>query len=203
MRLLARSVQWLFLSLLVVIIISVLGLLHTLRVRGDRQIVLAEVNGASITVSDFNRLCSSSPDYYRDFIRENKMAFLEDLINRELLFQEAKRKKIDRLERIRQKLQDKKKDILVEALTKEEILKGIKVSTDEVRSYYEEHKEEFVLSGTIPPQEESFDEVRERVRNLLAKSKEIEAFGNYLEQLRKKAKIKINEELLKGLQVSP
>ncbi|MCK4244288.1 MAG: SurA N-terminal domain-containing protein [Candidatus Omnitrophica bacterium] len=201
MKLSVRSAQWLLLSLLAVIIISLLCLLHTLRVKKSRQTVLAEVNGVSITVSDFNRLCSSSPDYYRDFIRENKMAFLEDLISRELLFQEAKRKKIDRLEKVRQKLQDKEKDILVEAFTKEEILKRIEASMGEVRSYYEEHKEEFVLPGTIPPQKESFDDVRERVRGLLAKSKEVEAFGNYLKKLRKKAKIRINEELLQSLQL--
>ena len=135
MKLLARSIQWLFLSLLVVIVISVLCLLHILRARENRQTVLAEVNGVSITVSDFNRLCSSSPDYYRDFIRENRRKFLEDLINRELLFQEAKRKKIDRLEKVKQKLEDKEKDILVEAFTKEEILKRIEASLDEVKSY--------------------------------------------------------------------
>ncbi len=201
MKLSARSTQWLFLSSLVVIIVSLLWLLHTLRVRESRQAVLAEVNGINITVSDFNRLCSLSPDYYRDFIRENKRKFLEDLINRELLFQEAKRKKIDRLERVRQKLQDKEKDILVEAFTKEEILKRIEVPMNEVRSYYEEHKEEFILFGTVPPQKENFDDVKERIKDLLAKSKEVEAFGNHLKGLRKRAKIRVNEELLQSLEL--
>ena len=197
MKLSARLVLWLLLSLLVIFVIVVFGLLRTLRIRESRQNILAEGKGVKITVADFNRFSSSGPDFYRDFIRKNRGQFLDDLVNRELLFQEAKRRKIDRLESVRQELQDRKKNILVEAFARKEILREVKVSKEEVKSYYQKHQEEFVLPDSDKKQ--SFEEVENKIKAFLIKSKEIELFGNYLKELRKKAKVKINEELLNGL----
>ena len=199
MKLSARSVVGLLLSLLVIFVIVVFGLLRTLRVKESRQNILAEGKGVKITVADFNRFSSSGPDFYRDFIRKNRGQFLDDLVNRELLFQEAKRRKIDRLESVRQELQDRKKNILVEAFARKEILREVKVSKEEVKSYYQKHQEEFILPDSNKKQ--TFEEAEEKIKAFLIKSKEIELFGNYLKELRKKAKVKINEELLNNLQL--
>ncbi len=199
MKLSARSVVGLLLSLLVIFVIVVFGLLRTLRIKESRQNILAKGKGVKITVADFNRFSSSGPDFYRDFIRKNRGQFLDDLVNRELLFQEAKRRKIDRLESVRQELQDRKKNILVEAFARKEILREVKVSKEEVKSYYQKHQEEFILPDS--DEKQSFEEVENKIKAFLIKSKEIELFGNYLKELRKKAKVKINEELLNNLQL--
>ena len=197
MKLSARVVKWLFFSSLALILVSIFCLFYTFRAGRNQETVLAQVNGRKITVSDFNRLYSASPDFYQDFIKENKRKFLQDLINRELLFQEAKKRKIERLKEVEERLRDKEKDILVEAFTKEEILKKIEVSKNEVKSYYEKHKREFGFAE----EGESFDRMEEKVKKLLIKSKEAEAFGNYLKRLRKRAKVRINDGLLNSLQL--
>jgi len=199
MKLSSRSVVGLLLSLLVIFVIVVFGLVRTLRIKESHQNILAEGKGVKITVADFNRFSSSAPDFYRDFIRKNRGQFLDDLVNRELLFQEAKRRKIDRLESVRQELQDRKKNILVEAFARKEILREVKVSKEEVKSYYQKHQEEFILPDS--DEKQSFEEVENKIKAFLIKSKEIELFGNYLKELRKKAKVKINEELLNNLQL--
>ena len=199
MKLSVRSVIGLSLFLLLIFVIVVFGLLRTLRMKESRQNILAEGKGVKITVVDFQRLSSSGPDFYRDFIRKNRMQFLDDLVNREILFQEAKRRKIDRLESVRQELQDRKKNILVEAFARKEILREVNVSKEEVKSYYQKHQEEFILPDS--DEKQSFEEVENKIKAFLIKSKEIELFGNYLKELRKKAKVKINEKLLNGLQL--
>ena len=199
MKKLSRFIVGLFLGLLVIIVVLVFLLLHSLGIRKSQKTVLAQVNGVKIMLSDFNRFYSSSPTFYQDFIKKNKNKFLDDLINRELLFQEAKRKKIDRYPEVREKLQDWEKDILVASLAKEEILKKIAVSENEIKSYYEKHPEEFVIPETTPSQTESFAQAKERIKNLLVKYKEMEVFGEYLEKLRKRAKIKVNQELFNKL----
>ena len=199
MKLSVRSVIGLSLFLLLIFVIVVFGLLRTLRMKESRQNILAEGKGVKITVVDFQRLSSSGPDFYRDFIRKNRMQFLDDLVNRELLFQEAKRRKIDRLESVRQELQDREKNILVEAFARKEILREVNVSKEEVKSYYQKHQEEFILPDS--DEKQSFEEVENKIKAFLIKSKEIELFGNYLKELRKKAKVKINEKLLNGLQL--
>ena len=200
MKLSARSVIRLLLSLLVIFVIVVFGLLRTLRIKESRQNILAEGKGVKITVADFNRFSSSGPDFYRDFIRKNRGQFLDDLVNRELLFQEAKRRKIDRLESVRQELRDQKKNILVEAFARKEILREVKVSKEEVKDYYQKHQEEFILPDS--DEKQSFADVENKIEAFLIKTKEIELFGNYLKELRKKAKVKINEELLNDLQLN-
>ena len=125
MKKLNRFIVGLFSGLLVIIVVLVFLLLRSIGTKKSEKTVLAQVNGAKIMLSDFDRFYSSSPGFYQDFIKKNKDKFLDDLISRELLFQEAKRKKINRSPEVREKLQNLKKDILVASLAKEEILKKI------------------------------------------------------------------------------
>ena len=200
MKLSIRSVVGLLLSLSLIFVVVIFGLLHILKVRDGRQNILAEGKGVKITVADFRRFSSSGPDFYRDFIRKNRMQFLDDLVNRELLFQEARRRKIDRLESVKQELQDTKKNILVEAFARKEILKEVKVSEEEVKSYFQKHQEEFILPDSNKKQ--SFEDVADKIKAFLIKNKEIELFGNYVKELRRKAKVKIDEKLLNGLSLN-
>ena len=200
MKLSSRLVVGLLVSLLVILVVAVFGLLHTLRVKESHQNILAEGKGVKITVADFNRFFSSGPAFYRDFIRKNRRQFLDDLVNRELLFQEAKSKKIDRLKSVRQELQDQKKNILVDAFARKEILKEVAVSEDEVKSYYQKHQAEFILPDSKKKQ--SFKEAEKGIRAFLIKRKKTEAFGNYLQKLRKKAKVKVNDKLLNNLSLT-
>lgn len=59
------------------------------------------------------------------------------------------------------------------------------------------------LEGIKPPSYASFDEVKELIRQRMIQEKQGEILQNYIEDLKKKAKIKINEDLLKEKKAEP
>jgi parvulin-like peptidyl-prolyl isomerase len=106
---------------------------------------LAKVGNVTITQSDYDKEFQSLPDYARQLFAdgEGKEKFLNEIINKEMLYQEALKKNLDKSPEFREKLEEFKKLTLVTELFEKEILTGAKVSDEEAKEYYEKHREEF------------------------------------------------------------
>ncbi len=159
--------------------------------------VLASAGKKVITTSDFKKRLQTLPEYYRNFAVENREVFLNDLINRELLFDEGERKGILRDKSTREKIEEAKKDIVVAQFVRKEVLGKIEVSEDELQKYYNEHKEE-LSSGKRSP---SFEESKPYLEKVLKSQKEEEVFRNFLKELRTRSKVEINSDRLKELKI--
>jgi len=104
--------------------------------RKDDQI-LAEVNGLPIYLSDYRKKFSRSarynPEKYKE--AEARRELLDDLVEFELLYKEARAKKIEETEQI--------KRMMVRALLRQEVNVTPKVTNEELKAYYDAHPEEF------------------------------------------------------------
>lgn len=107
--------------------------------------VLAQVNDARITLEEFKKEITNLPPGLKPLVSgpEGQKRFLEDMIKRELLLQEAGRRRIEERPEVRERLSDFKKRLLLEALITEEIEKKAGINDEEVRQYYDAHPEEF------------------------------------------------------------
>ncbi len=76
---------------------------------------------------------------------EGKGKFLQDLIDQELLLQEARKKGLDKEKEILANVERLKKGLLINALGEELCAGRDEVSDEEVEAYYRENKEEFIL----------------------------------------------------------
>ena len=74
------------------------------------------VNGKTITVEEFSRVCSSKPTDSGD-----KNDFINSLITKELLIQESQREGIDREESFRRSIQNYYEQSLIKLLMDEEM----------------------------------------------------------------------------------
>jgi peptidyl-prolyl cis-trans isomerase C len=90
---------------------------------------------------------------------EGRKKFLQELINQELLLQEARKKGLDKDKKVLANLERLKKGLIINALGEELCAGKDEVSDDEVMAYYQENKAEFIL-----------EEVR--VRHILVKTLE-------------------------------
>ncbi|HSB31008.1 MAG TPA: peptidylprolyl isomerase [Candidatus Sulfobium mesophilum] len=113
--------------------------------------VVAKVGTSGITQADFEREMKSLPDYAQQlFVGEaGKEKFLEEIIKKEILYQEALKKGLDKSPEFNRKLEEFKKLTLASALLEKEIMSKNKVSEQEVKDYYSKHKEDFTTTSQI------------------------------------------------------
>jgi peptidyl-prolyl cis-trans isomerase C len=127
---------------------------------------LAIINGKEITASEFDLRWSQIPDYARKTFAgpTGRKKFLEELINHELLLQEAKNRGFDRDRAFLERVERFKERSLLERLRIEEVDAQVKVTMEEMKAYYAANPANFTASGEfrashilVKTQEEAFD----------------------------------------------
>jgi peptidyl-prolyl cis-trans isomerase C len=123
---------------------------------------LVRINDHVITLEEFEQEMEQLPALAKLQIisEEGKRKFLQDLINRELLLQEARKKGLDRDKEILANLEMFKKGLIINALQEELCAGKDEVSDEEVEAYYRENKVEFLLGERV------------RVRHIMVKTLE-------------------------------
>jgi peptidyl-prolyl cis-trans isomerase C len=108
--------------------------------------VLALVNGRQITQTEFDIRWSELAEATRARYEKEggKRRFLDELITRELLMQEARKKGLDQDETIRERAQRYKEQLILDELLKDTIKAKIELSKEELDAYYEKHAHELL-----------------------------------------------------------
>jgi peptidyl-prolyl cis-trans isomerase C len=108
---------------------------------------LVRINNVSISLEEFHQMLEWQPlEGKMKLLSEKAMRdFLENyVITREVLYQEAERKGLDKKKEILRKVEDFKRAMIIDALL-EEVLKGEgEVTEDEIQRYYKENKALFI-----------------------------------------------------------
>ena len=108
--------------------------------------VVALVNGRTITLTEFDlRWGELSPATRSRYEKDGgKRRFLEELITRELLMQEGRRRGLDHDEVIRDKTQRYKEQLILDELLKDKLQSKVEVTQAELDAYYEKHAGELL-----------------------------------------------------------
>ncbi len=109
----------------------------------DSMLVLAQVGNEVITLKDFNEKLANLPDNIRAIAENNKIEYLNNIILEMLLYKEGLKKGLDKDKEIQEFFKEAKKKIIIARLAKDEVEDKIKIKENEIRNYYEEHKENF------------------------------------------------------------
>ena len=108
---------------------------------GDRTLVT--IANKSITVKNFKDKLLRLPKYYQAVAEKNKKSLLDDMIVESLFLEDAVRKGIDTDKEIKDILEEARKKIIIAKFVKLEVDDKVKVSEDEMKKFYGEHKDEF------------------------------------------------------------
>ncbi|MGZ8430040.1 MAG: hypothetical protein ACXWWV_10505, partial [Candidatus Deferrimicrobiaceae bacterium] len=87
---------------------------------------------------------------------------------------------------------DIERSILIDLLAAKVLEKEAKATDKEVETYFKEHAEMFVQHGKKVP----FMVIKEQLRGFLQNEKRKTAMNAHIEELKKKAKITVNEKVL-------
>jgi EpsD family peptidyl-prolyl cis-trans isomerase len=135
------------LSLFVVFTLFACGKTQT----ADKGPYLAKVGDVKITEADLESEMQNLPDYAQSMFegKEGKKRFLDEVIKKEILYQEALKKGLDKSPEFKQKLEEFKKLTLISDLLEKEIMSKSGVSEQDMKDYYEKNKADFVATSQI------------------------------------------------------
>lgn len=156
--------------------------------------VLAEINDYQLTLKDFETQLASNLEFERDFklTQKAKKQFLDNLIEKELLLQEAMKLKLDRNKKFIAAIERYWEATLIKNLMElrgKEITESTYVSQEEVEARYGEMKR---LRGNLPPMEEMQQKIVKRIKE----EKKSRKLAQWVQDLKRNAKIEINQKLL-------
>ena len=108
--------------------------------------VLALVNGRQITQAEFDIRWGELAEATRArYLKEGgKRLFLDELITRELLMQEARKLGLDQNDAIRDRAQRYREQLILDELLKDRIKAKVELSKEELDNFYEQHAHELL-----------------------------------------------------------
>lgn len=108
--------------------------------------VLALVNGRQITQTEFETRWGELAEATRTRYEKEggKRRFLDELITRELLMQEARKQGLDQNDAIRDRAQRYREQLILDELLKDRIKAKIELSKEELDAFYEKHAHELL-----------------------------------------------------------
>jgi len=147
--------------------------------------VLAVVNGSAITEAAFEREVAALPPYVRPIVESpaGRAQFLESLVTRDLLLQEALRRGIDARPEVRARIEMARRSIVLEALLREVAERAPGLSEPALRKYYEQNRAQFEAGERVGVRHLLFKE-KERAEQVAERARRGESFEKLAGEIR-------------------
>jgi thioredoxin 1 len=161
--------------------------------------VLARVNDEKVTVEQFNKeLAKVETPLIRDMLQEEPDKFLEGMIMKTLLLQEAKKQGLSapvKTYKDPTKGSISPEESMITEYMEKKFSPPPEVTREEVEGFYKLYKERM--------QGKPLKEVAPGIEQLLREMKQREVFEQFLGELRKNAKVEINQNRLQKVAAKP
>ena len=158
---------------------------------------VAQIDSYYMSVDDFRQDIKSLSLYRPRNIKtyEGRLNVLNDIIEKEVLLREAQSLNLDKDEKFRKTIENYwKQTLLIMLIEKKgkEISERVFVYDNEIQAYYKILKEKNPDVGPLA-------EVKPEIKRVIRSEKETTMMREWIEELKDKSYIKINEEVLKQI----
>ncbi len=134
---------------------------------------VVKIDGTTLTKEDVQTEMNSLPEMAKQFFQgpEGSSRFVDELVKKEMLYLEAKKRGLDKNKEFERKVEDFKKITLINQLLQQEIEATSKVNEKDAADYYNSHKDDFMmhnqvkLSQIVVQNEDAAGKAFERVKN--------------------------------------
>lgn len=183
------------LTIIFVLILGGLLLFYYFYIGSPSRQVLAYVNDEKITVEEFNREIAKVESPLREMLREDPLQFLEGMIIKKLLLQEAKKEVSDSSKTYKDITKSSPEEDLISNLMEKRFSTPPNVTKDEIRGFYSIFKEQ--MGG------KSLDQVSSEIEEILRQEKQKEETRKFILGLRTAAKIQVDQVRLQKISSKP
>lgn len=153
--------------------------------------VLALVNDGKVTLELFNQQFESLPSQIKEYFKDDKVGFLEELIVRQLLLREAIRKNVQEQAEYKAAVErnpGQKEQIMINVLLNN-IVADISISEQELKDFFNQYKDQFP--------NKDYESIKEQIRPMASEEKQRTVVEEYINKLKSNAKIVRNKEWIK------
>ena len=180
--------------LVAIVLIVTIGFYGCSQDHTDQTQTLASINDFRLSLKDFQRQLAQELEFIPDAKLNNKVkkAFLDEIIRKEILIQEAKKMGLDQQEKFMRAIERYWESTLIRNLIElksEEIQKRILISEEEIKDYYNR-------MGKTTKETPPLEQYREHLINMLKEQKKTRMLGEWINAIKDQSKIQINNELL-------
>jgi thioredoxin 1 len=188
-----------FIVVIAIVVLAGAFLFYFFYLENPNRQVLARVNDEKVTVEQFNKeLAKMETPLMRDMLREEPDKFLEGMIVNTLLLQEAKKRggsaPVKTYKDAEKGARSSEESIITEFMEKK-FSSPPGVTHEEIEAFYKIYKDR--MEG------KPLKEVAPAIEQIIREIKQREALGQFLGELRKNAKVEINQERLQKIAVKP
>jgi len=183
----------------VIIILILAGAFYFFYFGNPSRQTLAQVNGERITVEQFNKELSKLETPLREMYREQPLQFLEGMIIKTILLQEAKKQNISAPV---QTYKDTAKDApsspeegMIAELMKKKFAAQPAVTKEEIKTFYSLFKDR--MEG------KSLEQATPAIEQIIREGKQQEEARQFIAELRSSAKVEIDQIRLEKIAAKP
>jgi thioredoxin 1 len=187
------------LGAIAIVVLAGVFLFYFFYLQNPSRQVLARVNDEKITVEQFNKeLAKVEPPLIRDMFREEPNNLLERIVVKTILLQEAKKQglsaPVKTYKDAAKNPLSPEESMIVEFIGKK-FSSPSEVTREEVEGFYKMYKDR--MEG------KPLKEVAPAIEQYIREAKQQEALRQFIEELRKNAKVDINQERLQKITAKP
>jgi len=142
--------------------------------------VLATVNGKEITRKYLEQKIKDTPEESRALFESTKGFVLAQLVQRELMLEEARKQGL-----VKENADEMGENEAIRKMVDKHV-EGVEVTEQELKQACQEHKEELG--------DAKFEDVKDRIRDVLLQSKKQEKFIEFMEGISKGAKVVVDDK---------
>lgn len=172
--------------------------IDSLFMNADKNTKLAGYNGGVVTLNDLLVFLQQNKEYTSS--NPNQATFkkmINDLAAAPVLFVVAQKENIEKDEDYLELMNEYTAGLLREKIDLEEISSKIKISDEDITGYYNSHLAQFKIKDGETEKTRTIDEVKAEITNSLRQDKFVQMEKTYVEGLKQKYPVKINDEALR------
>ena len=159
---------------------------------------LASFNGGFVTLADFLQLLQVNKEYSSANL--GKVTFkkiINDVAAAPVLFIVAQKENIEKDDDYIDLMNEYTAGLLREKIDLEEISSKIKISDEDINGYYNSHVAQYKIKDGETERTRTVEEVKSEITNTLRQDKFIQMEKSYVDALKQKYPVKINDDELK------
>ena len=159
--------------------------------KSPSQEIVIKINDYTLTSKEFNELFAEAG--FTEDTPDAREAFIQNLVSRKLLLQEAQNENMDKQKVFLKKIENFWEQALLQIIIDmkaKKIVEGLHVSEQELQTYYDE------WTRTNPDNTESFDDLREVIKWQLLRRKRYLTINAWIVNLKSKAEIAIDRKAI-------
>lgn len=138
-------------KIILVAIISVLIFSSCAKDGKQKDGRVAKIDGVIITKEDVRDQIKMLPEVAKEFFQgpDGTAKLVDELIKKEMLYLEAKKRGMDKDKEFQKKVEEFKKITLINDLLDKEIEASPKITEEDIKGYYDKNKEDFIINKQI------------------------------------------------------